>query len=179
LAHGVVCLGQERIQRRVVGTGSDLFGEGGMVEPFQERVALQHAWHEQCQLGAHAEDHLAGSVLSELLGSFGRVCEVVEGVLGAVVPQLGREPDLKALVQGVLAGGHQPVEVLSADPHGVAVQVVLDDLQLAVHLVDVEHRPQVVAYQHAADVVTDASGVHMAAPWSAGQAVAYDCWVDP
>jgi hypothetical protein len=56
--------GLGRVQRRVVGTGADLFPEGRVVEPFQERVALENASHEQRQFGAHAEDHLARSVLS-------------------------------------------------------------------------------------------------------------------
>jgi hypothetical protein len=64
------------------------------------------------------------------------------GVLGLVVAQRG-EPDLQAEPEGVPGRQLEPVEVPAADPHGVAVQVVRDHLELAPDLsvVEVPARP--------------------------------------
>lgn len=54
--------------------------------------------------------------------------------------QLGAEPDLQPLAQGFLSGGRDAFGVGPADPDGVAVQVMSDDLELTVNDARVEDR---------------------------------------
>jgi len=85
----------------------------------------------------------------------------------AAVPQLGRQPYLQATVERRPACCHQPAEVLPADPHRVAVQVVPDDRQLTARFFGRELRAPVLPPHHPADVVADTAAVH-ATPPSAG-----------
>ncbi len=123
-------LGEEDVERAVVLAGLRALPEVRVLQPLEHRSAFDDASHEQRRLGTDAEHYLARPVPVQFLRSIGRLGDVAGGVAGAVVPQLGRQPHLQATVERMPACGHQPAEVLPADPYRVAVQIVPDDLQL-------------------------------------------------
>ena len=110
--------------------GLDALPEVRVLQPFEHRAAFDDAGHEQRRLRTGAEHHLARPVPVQVLRGLGRLADVADGLARAAVPQLGRQPHLQAAVKRVSPGGRQPAEVLAADSHRVAVQVILDDLQL-------------------------------------------------
>jgi len=59
-------------------------------------AARDNAPREQGRLGAYAEDNLAGELLVQRLGRGGRLGQVGEGLLAAVLEQFRGEPDLQA-----------------------------------------------------------------------------------
>ena len=61
-----------------------------------------------------------------------RARDVAEHLFGTPVPELGREPYLETLIQGVFATRDQLINALSADPYRAEVQIVFDDSKLAV-----------------------------------------------
>ena len=96
-----------------------------------DRLPRDDAPGEQGRLGAHAEDQLAGELLAQRLGRGGRLDQVGEGRLPALLEQFRREPDLQAAqLQRVGGRRDQPANVGALEPDRVAVQVVPDDLQL-------------------------------------------------
>src|SRR5260370_20091431 len=130
----------------------------------RHRSAFDDASHEQRRLRTDAEHHLARPVPVQFLRSLGRLGDVADGVAGAVVPQLGRQPHLQAAVERMPAGGYQPAGVLPADAYRVAVQVVPDDLQLTARFFGRELRAPVLPPHHPAGVVADATAVPAAPP---------------
>lgn len=120
---------QELSQRRDVVSGTDFAAR--VRQPPLEGAGRDDSAHEQRRLGGHAEHQAVRPDTAQPLGHLGRPADVRQGGLGALVPQLGREPDLQVQCQGDLCSHPETVDVAAADLDGVAVPVVANDLQLA------------------------------------------------
>ena len=100
-------------------------------DPLLEAVAGQEPVVEQAQLGA-GDEHDLGSPAANPLGALGAVGEQRQHLLGGQLKRVRREPDLQAQVGGdgsrrsSSRSGSLPIQA-----HRGAVQVVADDLQLA------------------------------------------------
>jgi len=163
---------QEGVERLVVPARLDDLPGRWAGHPLGERRAREDAPHEQRRLQADEEDQPLRPPLLQRLGGRGRLHQVVDGVLLALVEQRWRQPDLQALPQGVLGGQHQAADVATGEPHRVAVQVVADDLELAVGELRVEVRTRVDpppnAREDGPDVADHASAMHQSAPFPLG-----------
>jgi PKD repeat protein len=82
------------------------------------------------------------------------------GLVLTPVPHLGGKPHLETLLQSVLGSGREPIEVQFLDADGVAVKVLLDDLELSVDDFRVEVGPPITPQHHAPYVVTDSLTPH-------------------
>jgi hypothetical protein len=88
-AHPFGRLGEEGVEWAVVLAGLDELPEVRVLQPLEHRAAFDDADREQCRLRTDTEHHLASAVPVQFLRSLGRRADVVEGVAGTVVPQLG------------------------------------------------------------------------------------------
>jgi hypothetical protein len=95
-------------------------------------------------------------VAAQPLGVVGAAGEEVEQLVGGQVGREGREPDLQPGRRRGAGGGLEPLQVAAGDPDGVAVQVVVDDAQLAGDDLGVEGLVGADAPVEEAGVVADA-----------------------
>ena len=104
-------------------------------------LAGEDARHEERELAAGDEDHTPRMGRLQRRRRLGRGDQSGRGFLGRVLEEGRREPHLEAESERDLGDGRQPSDVTAHDPHGVGVQIVSDDLELAAHHRHVECRP--------------------------------------
>lgn len=141
--------------------GREALPEGRVLDPIHERLAGEDALNEEREFLADHEHDLVGPAQPEPLRFHRRALDVGQRVVRAAVPDDRREPHFQALGECVLGGCRHPLQVRSSDTDRVAVEIVADDLQLAVDDLDVEHGAPVDAH-NMADVVADSAAIHRA-----------------
>jgi hypothetical protein len=154
-------LGQE-----FVDAGGDLGDERAQakrfvqqLDPFAEGVTGQEPLVHQAQLGA-GDEHDLGPSPPELLRALGAVGEQRQQLVGGQLQRIRRKPDLQAEIGGVGRGELQPFRITAHDADRVAVQVVAEDLQLALDHLRVEGLAGVPSFADEAGVVADALAAH-------------------
>ena len=113
---------------------------------------------------------LSGHCLRRASKGPGRLGQVRDGLVLALVPQQRREPDLEPLLERGSRGGHDPTDVQGADVDRVAVKVLLDYLELAPDDLGVEDRAPVEPHE-CSDVVADSLEPHPHRPLLVGRVV--------
>jgi hypothetical protein len=129
------------------------------LNPFVEGVTGQEPLVHQAQLGA-GDEHDLGPSPPEPLRALGAVGEQRQQLVGGQLKRIRREPDLQAEIGGVGRGELQPLRITAHDADRVAVQVVADDLQLALDHLGVEGLAGVPSSADEAGVVADALAAH-------------------
>src|SRR5262249_24185919 len=133
------------------------------LDPVRRGLSAQEPRVHQAQLGAD-DEHDLGAPLADPLRPRGAVGDQREHRVGRQLERVRREPDLQAEVGGVGRGQLQPCRITAGDADGVAVQVVADDAQLALHDVRIESLARDRSITDEAGVVRDALGAHVSAP---------------
>ena len=128
-----------------------------------DALAGEDPRHEERELAAGDEDHAPWMGRLQPCRRLGRGDQSGRRLLGRVLEEGRREPHLEAEPERDLGDGRQPSDVTAHDPHGVGVQVVPDDLELAAHDRQVEGRPArrdgiARAAEHRPRVVVDSLG---------------------
>jgi hypothetical protein len=111
------------------------------------------------QFRSDAKHDLPRPAPEEVLGHTRSVHGVSQGSLGALVPKFGREPDIEVQLEGQPRCVLKPRDVQAADPHGVAMKIVLDDGELTSNDLGLEYGTPVLS-QHPPDVVGDSLDSH-------------------
>src|SRR6516165_2171215 len=132
-------------------------------DPVRRGRSAQEPRVHQAQLGADNE-HDLGAPLADPLRPLGAVGEQREHRVGRQLERVRREPDLQAEVGGGGRRQLQPRRITAGDADGVAVQVVADDAQLALHDVRIESLTRDRSITDEAGVIRDALGAHGSAP---------------
>ena len=107
-----------------------------------------------------------GWAASSRAASPGRGDQAGRGLLRRVLEEGRREPHFEPEAERDLGDRGEPSDVAAHDPHGVGVQVIPDDLELAAHHRQVECRPArrngiARAAEHRPRVVVDALVLHL------------------
>ena len=135
--------------------------------------ALGHAFagnqpgSEERKFAAGDEDHTPRMGRVQRCCRLGRCDQSGPGFLQRVLEEGRGEPHLESESERDLSDNRHPSEVTAHDPHGVGVQVVPDDLELAPHHRHVECRRArrdgiARAAEHGSRVVVDSLVLHVA-----------------
>ena len=163
LPHLFICLGQERVQRRVVFAGPGILPEGRLTHALRQVPARHDPLHEQRQLRTHKQHQPLGIFDVQRFRCPGRLRDIGQRHRLVFIPHLRRQPHFQPQHQCQPGCRYQPVDIQPADPHCAAVQVVPDDLQLALHHLRIKIRPPIAGH-HAPHIVTDTFSFHCIAP---------------
>jgi hypothetical protein len=86
---------------------------------------------------------------------------LIERLWPAFVSHLARKPHFQAKIQGKFSRCAKAVDIETADPDGIAVQVILDDLELVLDNFRIEDRTSVIPHHHTPHVVANAFSFHL------------------